>query len=212
MSLMVEFQISGPPLTMPDAAAAVPDVTLEFERWRDRGQEVHWYVWADGERLDRVTAAFEDLPNVPSASVVNGGAARRLYRVTMEPAIDRPPNDIFMGGTVTGGRIRAHCLHFTARATGRDVITSATQYLQRNDIDLTVLRLSHATTDRTHGRLTDPQFEALVTAYEMGYFDANERVTQREIADELGISRSSLSERLRRAEAQLVEAEIGFVE
>jgi len=44
---------------------------------------------------------------------------------------------------------------------------------------------------------------------EMGYFDESKRVTHSEIADELGISRSSLSERLRRAEHELVQERLG---
>jgi predicted DNA binding protein len=48
-----------------------------------------------------------------------------------------------------------------------------------------------------------------VTAYDMGYFDESANVTHRDIADELGIARSSLSSRLRRAERQLVRKQLG---
>ena len=50
------------------------------------------------------------------------------------------------------------------------------------------------------GKLSDQQLEVLETAYRMGYFKVPQEVTAEEIASELGISRSTLSERLRRVE------------
>lgn len=53
------------------------------------------------------------------------------------------------------------------------------------------------------GKLSDGQLDVLEMAYEMGYFEVPQKATAKEIASELGISRSTLSERLRRAEHNL---------
>jgi predicted DNA binding protein len=50
------------------------------------------------------------------------------------------------------------------------------------------------------GKLSDEQLELLETAYQMGYFKVPQEVTAEEIASELEISRSTLSERLRRVQ------------
>jgi len=50
------------------------------------------------------------------------------------------------------------------------------------------------------GKLSDKQLEVLETAYRMGYFKVPQEVTAEEMASELDISRSTLSERLRRVE------------
>jgi len=50
------------------------------------------------------------------------------------------------------------------------------------------------------GKLSDEQLEVLETAYQMGYFRVPQDVTAEEIANELDISRSTLSERLRRVQ------------
>ncbi|GKZ16112.1 helix-turn-helix domain-containing protein [Haladaptatus sp. T7] len=50
------------------------------------------------------------------------------------------------------------------------------------------------------GKLSDEQLEVLEKAYQMGYFKVPQEVTAEEIASELDISRSTLSERLRRVE------------
>jgi predicted DNA binding protein len=50
------------------------------------------------------------------------------------------------------------------------------------------------------GKLSDEQLDVLEVAYQMGYFKVPQEVTAKEIANELEISRSTLSERLRRVE------------
>lgn len=53
------------------------------------------------------------------------------------------------------------------------------------------------------GKLSDEQLDVLEVAYQMGYFKVPQEVTAKEIASELDISRSTLSERLRRVEHNL---------
>lgn len=52
--------------------------------------------------------------------------------------------------------------------------------------------------------LTPTQRRTLERAVEMGYYDPNREITQAELADDLGISTSALSQRLRRAEATVM--------
>jgi len=53
------------------------------------------------------------------------------------------------------------------------------------------------------GKLSDEQLDVLEVAYRMGYFKVPQEATATEIARELDISRSTLSERLRRVEHNL---------
>lgn len=52
--------------------------------------------------------------------------------------------------------------------------------------------------------LTDDQWEMLRTAAELGYYDVPRTCTQYELAEELGIARSTCSEILHRAESRLI--------
>jgi len=209
MSLVVEIALSGSPIELTTVAVEYPDVTVEIERFRWDDGTIHWFLWVSGDRLDRVTDAFEALPSAVEVGLVSGGASRRLYRVTMSGKVDDVPSDALLDGALESGHVRPGCLHLVGHVSGRDVLTGLWQFLRTNEIDVDVLRLSHTTASEDTGRLTESQFEALVTAYEMGYFDESERVTQNEVATELGISRSSFSERLRRAQQHLVEEQLG---
>lgn len=58
-------------------------------------------------------------------------------------------------------------------------------------------------------RMTDRQYEALETAYELGYYEPDTTVSFEEVADELDCAPSTANELLRRAEAALVAGVIG---
>ena len=55
------------------------------------------------------------------------------------------------------------------------------------------------------GKLTDRQHEALTTAYGMGYFERPKRANASEVAAELGIAQSTLTEHLVTAQRKLLE-------
>lgn len=57
--------------------------------------------------------------------------------------------------------------------------------------------------------LTSSQLDALEAALETGYYDVPRGITLRELAESLDVSASSLSERIRRAEARLVRTHLG---
>ena len=52
--------------------------------------------------------------------------------------------------------------------------------------------------------LTSPQRDALVAAYEAGFFDVPQRTTLTELAEQLGITQRALSKRLHHAHKNLV--------
>lgn len=55
------------------------------------------------------------------------------------------------------------------------------------------------------GKLTDRQLEVLLTAYQQGYFERPKSANATEIADELGVSRSTFTEHLAAAQRKLFE-------
>lgn len=85
------------------------------------------------------------------------------------------------------------------------MFTEFSTFWQQN-ADFRLVRLSRDGEPEPPGDgLTNHQQEALRTAYELGYFDIPRQASLEDIATELDISASSLSERLRRAETQLIE-------
>lgn len=58
-------------------------------------------------------------------------------------------------------------------------------------------------------RMTDRQYEALATAYDLGYYETPRTVSFEEVAEELDCAPSTANELLRRAETALVSAVLG---
>lgn len=59
--------------------------------------------------------------------------------------------------------------------------------------------------DDPAGQLTDRQKEILRTALAAGYYDIPRRATQRDLAAELGLSRGTVGDHLRRVEAKIIQ-------
>lgn len=76
------------------------------------------------------------------------------------------------------------------------------------DVDLKRPGEYQPTTGNPLGQLTDRQKEVIQTALAAGYYDVPRRTTQRALADELGLSRGTIGDHLRRAEAKIIRSVI----
>lgn len=82
------------------------------------------------------------------------------------------------------------------------------------DIDLEVEAAGEYEPDAPAGfeRMTDRQYEALVAAFKLGYYETPRTVSFEEVAAELDCAPSTANELLRRAEAALVSSVLSRVE
>jgi len=77
---------------------------------------------------------------------------------------------------------------------------------EANGVSLTLRRLFNPTLPERSRGLSDEQHEALVTAYQAGYFEVPRRAKMSDIATEFGVSDSALSQRIRRGLSGLIGA------
>jgi len=88
---------------------------------------------------------------------------------------------------------------FELRAEHPEALSTYQRYLAENDVDAELVRMheldDHSTTSRYN--LTPEQREALLTAYDGGYYDQPTDTDLESLADELSISRSAFSARLK---------------
>jgi predicted DNA binding protein len=78
-------------------------------------------------------------------------------------------------------------------------------YARGNDVDIELLRVNeYASLGRTDAGLTDSQREALLVAFETGYFEEPRNATLSEVAADLDISQPAASGLLRRGIKRLV--------
>lgn len=78
-------------------------------------------------------------------------------------------------------------------------------YAQRNDIEIDLLRVNeYGSLGNTNAGLTDSQREALLVAFERGYFEEPRDATLSDVAADLGISQPAASGLLRRGINRLI--------
>ena len=206
MGLIVEYRQSGPGLHVTDVAATVPEMRLTVERWRIEADDVLClFVLAEGERFDVLEATFGDLPNSKDVDVVSEPQSSRLYRVRLRSTLSHLPENSSVNGVISHVRIEPDGVYVTGYLADRAELIKTREFITDHGMEMEVVRLQDATETDAEDGLTDEQFEALITAYEMGYFDVPKGATQADVADALGISPPSLSERLKRAQQQLIE-------
>ena len=90
----------------------------------------------------------------------------------------------------------------------REAIHDIWEYAREEGFEFEVLDLTRRgdvdAGNTARQALTDEQREALLAAYEQGYFDSPRDATQADLADELEISRQAVSSRLQRGVRRLV--------
>lgn len=90
----------------------------------------------------------------------------------------------------------------------RDALNTVWEFARDHDIELDIIEIygnDEAGTDTSYG-LTDEQLAALRTAYASGYFDEPRDVALDEIGEEMGLSSTAISGRLRRGMRNLIDA------
>lgn len=168
------------------------------------------FFTVDGDAdVESALAADETVREVTSIGTFGGG---RVFRgvptpetVPLVPAMAELGIRVMeISGQDAGWDMR---LQFRDRETFRLLHDLCTEL----DVSFSLLTLrtaGDAGADAGGTSLTRPQREALVTALEMGYFDLPRRASQQDVAAALDVSASAVSQRLRRAVAELIDSTI----
>ncbi|MFC4550012.1 MULTISPECIES: helix-turn-helix domain-containing protein [Halorussus] len=179
----------------------LPGVTVELERIIPSQDVVIPYFWVRGTEVDDIEGAFLDHPGVENIRFVDSVTDQYLLRVEWSLEYDGVMNTLMETEVPLIEAVGTdEQWTFEIRGDDRRDIGSFQDRCRELDIPITLTKL-HALTpieSETEAALTDTQQEALVLAYERGYFNTPRDVTMEDIGDELGISQQAVASRLRR--------------
>lgn len=160
-------------------------------------------VELNGPDASAVVRAFEDEDNVTDLDVLNRDEDAALIQLeTTEPTLLFP---------IVGSGIPLE-LPFPIRdgearwtvTSSHDRLSELGEQLDAFGISYTLHALEHEYA--TENVLTDDQRALVETAIEEGYYDVPRTCTLTELADVVGIAKSTCSEKLHRAESKIVRA------
>lgn len=209
--IVAEVRLEHPDLLLRPTLRRVPDVTVEPE---------YRTTIADGRTVVfcRVTApAYEEFeaglaadPTVTDPVLIDRYPDRRVYRVELtERTITYVEKTAELGGRVLDIASGRDGWVVRLRFPAREDLVAFNDFCREHEISFRVNHLRTATDEAADLiGLTSKQQELLCVAFEEGYFDVPRGISQDELADRLGVSKSAVSQRLRRAIAQLCDSSL----
>jgi len=186
-------------------------VTVRPEQAVADGSETVLIFTVRGDELDTFERTLESSEAVSELLLLSNDADGRCYRVTLGGEV------LTISTMLTRIGVRVIDVagsegewNVRAQFRSRELFLELRNYCSAHDISFRLHRLSwdDGGADWRLSGLTPEQWDALRQAYEAGYFDVPRAITQSELADRLGISPSAVSQRLRRAMSQLIEAQL----
>ena len=157
-----------------------------------------FHQFEDGLRNDGTIGDFE--------RVIETGDERAIYSLeytdeakTLSPVISAA------NGVILDMENDGSAWILTVWMSERADLAHLWDYARQNDVDIELLRVNeYASLGSTDAGLTDSQREALLLAFETGYFEEPRDVTLGEVAAELDISQPAASGLLRRGIKRLI--------
>lgn len=207
MATVMKFSMPAAEFPLGSVFEDLPKVSVELERIIPHGALVIPYFWVRGGMTDDIEGAFHLQPGVESIQLVDDVDDEYLMRA----AWDR--NHVGVMSALSGSNIVVLSgvgtdagWEFEVRCENQAAISDFRNYCQENDVPIEISAIHALVPMHDDGILgmTDTQREALILAYERGYYETPREVTLQTIADELGITQQSLASRLRRGYRRLI--------
>ena len=210
MSVIATVSIRAEDFTLDTTLSSTSSTQVRLERVVPVGESFIPYLWASNEAVDDLEVELEQDPDVASFDVVDCAGEQVLVRIEWAEAVDGFLNVLSRtDATILEGNGEADRWWFQIRFADHDRLTAFYQRCAEKDIGLDLESLHNPRTPRDPGvdlDLTETQRTTLLFALERGYFEVPRRTNVVELADELGISDSAVSQRLRRATERLLSA------
>lgn len=204
--IVADVRVSGPDVLFTATLEQVPEMTIEPRYRAGSGGDDSLFFAAVGPELERFEAAMVEDPSVTSPVRVADNVNGRVYRV--QPVHESPvlPSTIDAEVRVREWKLDVDGWHLRMQFPDRDGLVAFNSYCRDHDLNPQVVRLCEAGEEGSCDipGLTDEQFRLLQSAYDGGYYEMPREISQEELAEEFRISPSGVSQRLRRATADLV--------
>ena len=208
MATVMEFTAPAEEFPLGSIFENLPGVTVELERLIPHETLIIPYFWVRDAETEDIEAAFEPHEGVTDIRLVDSVEDEYLMRAEWEQEYFGILSALAKANVVVLSGIGMRDVwRFEVRGEGQEAIAEFRAYCQENDIPIEITAVHAMLPIQGEGyELTETQREALVLAYERGYFDTPRGASLEEIADELGITQQSLSSRLRRGHRRLIGA------
>ncbi len=210
MGTIAVVEIPVGDLALAETVGRVADCCAELERSVASDTESSLSVWIEGSDPGEIREALDADPSVADAIEVTEENGAKLYDLTPDTDYSSARRTVCeYDGVMLEACTEGESWTVHVRFPDRERLSDAIDAVRTEDIGLEVVRIHDL--EETHSSalgLTDSQLEALQTALESGYYEVPREAGLKDIANELGESHQSLSEKLRRAHQTVVSSNV----
>ncbi|MHC3439159.1 helix-turn-helix domain-containing protein [Natrialbaceae archaeon A-gly3] len=213
MATIAAFRLPTNALALGATIDTDSGIRLDLERIVPAQEGVLPFFWVSGcsdfERFERVAL---EVPAVRSLEVASEANGRRLYRARWSEDVEGVVRGITTtGGTILSGRGTADGWRIELRFLDHGDVRTFQQYCTDRELSIDLERLYTVTDEDAdeHYGLTADQRETIRRAYERGYFEEPQVITQADLATEFDVSQRAISRRLQRGLSRLVGSTVG---
>ncbi|MDS0478585.1 helix-turn-helix domain-containing protein [Natrinema sp. 1APR25-10V2] len=183
-----------------------PNVEVELERIVPLQESIIPLFWISGTDTVEIEAALTENQHTTSVTQLTTANDETLFEVRWTDQI----NGIVEALIDTRAKIleasgEAETWDFRLRFETREQLSDLNMSLTDAGIPVTLRHIYNPSVPEDASTLSEEQREALLQAYRRGFFEIPRGVTLAELAEEMGISDSALSQRMRRGLAVAVE-------
>lgn len=156
--------------------------------------------------VESIVAAIDGYESVTSVTVLEAGAGRALVQFeTTEPllilSLSEAGIPLELPITIVDGEVTIEL------AAPREKLSELGTLLENFGIQFDLLSITQSIDTET--LLTDDQYELLAEAADRGYYDTPRTCTLTDLAEAVGLAKSTTSEKLHRAEGTVLKEYIG---
>ncbi len=206
MSTVAEFTLAADKFPLGTVFSQLPEVAIQLERVIPDTNGVVPYFWVRGVETDAIVEQFTDHPGVRNIQLVDQVDSEYLMRCEWIPEYDGVLDALISPEVVLLSAIgTAEEWKFELRGESREAIAEFQEYCHNHSAPVTLTKIRGLQPLNAKQDLTEAQREALLLAYDRGYFKSPRETTLEEIAEELSISQQALGSRLRRGNRRLIE-------
>ncbi|WP_029601967.1 helix-turn-helix domain-containing protein [Halococcus hamelinensis] len=209
MGLTATIHVSSPDLALTPTIRACPDVTVRVIPHSTTDVETGLFFFLVENPIEPFEAALDDDHTVAEWTLVEAADAGAVYRIRHPPEAKLvSPAALELGGLMLDAVSDGRGWVVRVQFTDREALSGLWEACESDGITFDLRRLfRHQPWGRSAPTtLTDAQRDALLAAYESGYFDEPRGISLAELADRLGISPTAVGGRVRRGTAELIEA------
>lgn len=213
MTISTKVYVDHPDLALAPTIRSVDDVEIGVipDAGTDPEHNVYSF-WVEAEDFDAVESAFDGDHTVTDYTCVSETSNRRTYRLAYSDRailVSRPI--VEMDGLMLDTRSHRSGWLLTLQLPDNRTLDRLREQANEDGIQLDVIEIHQTVPEGRQSDLplTEAQIEALVTAYEHGYYDEPRETSLEELGSFMGISRTAVSGRLKRASSRLIEERLG---